>query len=345
MSENSCFLPWNFLGLPDELCGWEKSAVGVLPVPYDLTASYRPGARFGPQAIIAASRQVEYYDEELGEETCQGGIHKLPEMEPVVSSPPEMLQAVEKQAARIVKAGKLPVMLGGEHTLAIGMVRALAKEHPGLSVLQLDAHADLRPEYQGSPYSHACTGRRLAEIAPLVQVGVRSLSQEESQFLAQSRIETCFMRTIREEKDWEKRVLASLRPEVYITVDLDVLDPSLMPAVGTPEPGGMDWYGLLGLVRLVGQKRSIIGFDIVELTPQPGNPAPDFLAAKLAYRIMGYARRDKSTAGARAKRQEIAKGGEDEMGGRDKAGHENKKKAKRTLKEKRQSKKERRTAR
>jgi agmatinase len=179
-------------------------------------------------------------------------------------------------------------MLGGEHSISLGMVRELAKKYPHLSVLQLDAHADLRDAYQGTPYNHACVGRRISEICPLVQAGVRSISKEEVDFQRSSQVVTITDYEIKQNEGWVDKVLGHLTDDVYLTLDLDVLDPAIMPSVGTPEPGGLSWYETIGFFRLLSQHKKIVSFDLVELSPQLGNIAPDFLAAKLAYRIMGY---------------------------------------------------------
>jgi agmatinase len=180
------------------------------------------------------------------------------------------------------------VLLGGEHSISLGLVRALKNTIPDLGVLQLDAHADLRDSYQGSVFNHACVARRIQELCPLVQAGIRSISQEEWTFLQDSGVTSFFARDMCARDEWMSKLIEKLPQKIYITIDLDVLDPSQMPAVGTPEPGGMFWYELLHLLRLVSAQRQIAGFDIVELCPLPGNPGPDFLAAKLCYKLLGY---------------------------------------------------------
>jgi agmatinase len=179
------------------------------------------------------------------------------------------------------------VLLGGEHTITLGAARTLHKKYPQLSFLQLDAHADLRDSYEGTPFSHACVGRRLAELGALVQVGIRSLTREENLFIKEGRVKTFFWHRLAKLPQWEEEVCQALSPQVYVTIDLDVLDPALMPSVGTPEPGGLDWRAVTGLLRRVAQKKTVVGFDVVELTPIPGMIAPDFLAAKLIYRFVG----------------------------------------------------------
>jgi agmatinase len=283
----------NFGGLEGEEYETEEVRFSVLPVPYDLTASYVSGARNGPVAIIEASTHMEVYDDELCLEPWRAGIETLPMLESTTLGPGEMVKKVRSAAAGILKRGKIPVIIGGEHSVTIGLVMALKQSYPDLSVMQLDAHADMRESYQDSPFNHACVARRISELCPMVQVGVRSLSSGEAEFLKNPAgkinhgIKTHYARDIIKGVRWEE-VVEGLTEDVFITIDLDVFDPSIMPATGTPEPGGLGWYDVLGLLRTVATKKRVVGFDIVELCPIPGNVAPDFLAAKLAYKVMGY---------------------------------------------------------
>ena len=278
----------NFGGIEPEYADFERASFVVLPVPYDLTSTYRSGSRLGPAAILDASAHMELYDEELGRETYQCGIHTLPLLEPDARGPKEMVEIIRRETAAVVQANKIPVTLGGEHSISFGCVQALKEKYPALSVLQFDAHADLRDVYQGSPFSHASVARRISECCPLVQAGIRSMSAEDAAFLADSRIKSFSAEYILEEKDWCEGIVRHLQGDVYISVDLDVLDPAFMPSTGTPEPGGIGWKDLLRLIRAVSEKCRIRGFDVVELSPIPGMVAPDFLAAKLTYRMMGY---------------------------------------------------------
>ena len=278
----------NFGGIEPEYADFERALFVILPVPYDLTSTYRSGSRLGPAAILDASAHMELYDEELGQETYQCGIHTLPFLEPDARGPKEMVEAVRRKTAEVVASGKIPVMLGGEHSISFGCVQALKERYPVLSVLQFDAHADLRDFYQGSPYSHASVARRISECCQLVQAGIRSMSAEEAAFLAESQVKSFSADYILEEKDWCEAIASHLKGYVYISVDLDALDPAFMPATGTPEPGGIGWKDMLRLIRAVSEKCRIRGFDVVELSPIPGLAAPDFLAAKLTYRMMGY---------------------------------------------------------
>jgi agmatinase len=278
----------NFGGIEPEYADFERALFVVLPVPYDLTSTYRSGSRLGPAAILDASAHMELYDEELGRETYRCGIHTLPFLEPDARGPREMVESIRRETAAVVQASKIPVTLGGEHSISFGCVQALKEKYPALSVLQFDAHADLRDVYQGSPFSHASVARRISECCPLVQAGIRSMSAEDAAFLADSRIKSFSAQYILEDKDWCEAIARHLQGDVYISVDLDVLDPAFMPSTGTPEPGGIGWKDLLRLIRAVAEKCRIRGFDVVELSPIPGIVAPDFLAAKLTYRMMGY---------------------------------------------------------
>jgi agmatinase len=260
----------------------------IVPVPYDLTSTYQPGSRLGPSAILEASANMELYDEELGKEIYLEGIHTLPPVDIDARGPKYMIHAVRKKISKIAAVGKIPVILGGEHSITLGAVQAVMQRFPKLSVLQLDAHADMRDRYQKSPYSHACVARRITEICPLVQVGVRSMSSEEAAFITQQRIKSYSAEFITKNSDGYEKISKNLKGDVFVTIDLDVLDPSLMPATGTPEPGGLFWNDVLSLLKKVAQSCTIRGFDIVELAPLPGIVAPDFLAAKLIYRLMGY---------------------------------------------------------
>ncbi|MBI2170938.1 MAG: agmatinase [Chloroflexi bacterium] len=279
-------LPFTFLGLNPAEHTLDRSAVVLLPVPYDGAASYKAGAREGPEAIIAASREMEDYDMELACEPCSAGIHTAPALEPHQAGPQHMAERVKKAVRPIAGAGKLLALLGGDHSVSIGAALAMAEAHPGLSVLYLDAHADFRDAYQGTRWGHASAARRIAEACPLTLVGVRSMALEEAQALPAKGV-AVYPAPLTEEP-WDA-IIATLTPRVYLSLDLDVLDPSLMPAVGTPEPGGLGWYQTLRLLRRVGEQRRIVGFDLVELAPREGPASCAYTAAKLAYKLMGYA--------------------------------------------------------
>jgi len=278
----------NFGGVDPAFPSFEESTFIVLPVPYDLTSTYQSGSRRGPNAILEASSQMELYDDELCKETYLAGIYTLPSLDPDARGPGEMANAVRRAVADILLSDKIPVILGGEHSISFGAVQAFKEKYPGISVLQLDAHADLRNYYQCSPYGHASVGRRISEICPLIQAGIRSMSAEEAAFLKEGNVKSFSADFILAERSQCEKICETLGGDVYVTIDIDVLDPSIMPSTGTPEPGGIYWKDILSLMREVSKRCRVRGFDVVELSPIPGIVAPDFLTAKLIYRIMGY---------------------------------------------------------
>jgi agmatinase len=267
---------------------YEEAKFVVIPVPYDLTSTYQSGSRRGPGAILDASANMEFYDDELKKETYQAGIHTLDSLEADASGPAGMVEKVRGAVAGVLADRKIPVMIGGEHSITFGAVQAAREAFPGLKVLQLDAHADLRDAYQGTPFSHASVARRIAGICPLVQAGIRSLSLEDAEYIAKGPVKSYSADFLLDQKDAVETVCRDLEGDLYLTVDLDVLDPAYMPSTGTPEPGGIAWRDLTKLIRRASERCRIRGFDVVELAPIPGMVAPDFLAAKLIYRIMGY---------------------------------------------------------
>jgi len=280
-----------FGGIEEEYSGFKKSKVVILQVPYENDVSYKKGTKSGPQALIDASGNMELYDDELNQETFKIGIHTQPPLDVEKLSPEAMVEKIYAVVGELVKAGKFPVMIGGDHAISTGAVKALKDAYQNLSVLHLDAHYDLRDEYGGTRYSHACSARRISEICPVVQVGQRSLSKEEKEYLAtqaNGKIKTISVYDILEMPMWKDTVINNLLENVYISIDLDVFDPSLVPAVGTPEPGGIGWYETLDLLKEIAKDRKIIGFDVVELCPIKDMVASDFLAAKLVYRLLGY---------------------------------------------------------
>jgi agmatinase len=283
--------PNNFGGLPEEISSYKNSRAVVFPVPLERTTSYENGTKHGPAAIIAASRNMETYDEELGRETVREfGIATIPPIETEDGTLDKVLAELHSAELQLLADGKFPVVLGGEHSLTPPLVSAAAKHYPDLSVLQIDAHADLRDSYLGNRSSHACAMRRVLEICPAVQVGIRSLSLEEAEAVHSLRTKIYWARQIARApfEFWVPRVVEDLTEHVYLTIDLDAFDPGYVPATGTPEPGGLDWYQVTALVRSVVGQRKIVGMDVVELLPQRGDHASDFLAAKLIYRILGY---------------------------------------------------------
>lgn len=284
------FLPPRvFAGLMPPHADLENAKVAILPVPYDGTTEWRSGAREGPQHIIDASQYLELYDLELDREIYEVGIHTLHQVEPLMSSPEAMIERVYDITNGLIQKGKFVVTLGGEHSLTLGAVRAFKEAFPELSVLQLDAHADLRDEYLGTKYGQACVMRRIFELCPIVQAGVRSLSWEEKQFLVQNHLSPFYFSDSISSKASVERIMNSLSPEVYVTIDVDVLDPSIMPAVGTPEPNGMQWQAILDIIKAVSLHKHVVGFDLMEFCPGEGPLACAFLLAKLAYKFIGYA--------------------------------------------------------
>lgn len=278
----------NFGGLEEEFASLERAQAVVLPVPYDFSTTYQSGTRWGPRAILAASQNMEIWDEELGA-TYQAGIHTMPEVEPSAEGPEAMSRRVEQATAWILERGKLPVVLGGEHSITAGTVAAARRKHPTLTVLQFDAHADMRDRYLDSRFSHACVMRRVRDGGRAASVGVRSMSEEEAAHLSAHPEPIWSTRAFRSLKgDW-KPVLDSLSDEVFVTFDLDALDPGILPATGTPEPGGLDWYETIDLLKAVASRARIVGCDVVELAPIAGQVAADFLAARLTYRMIGLA--------------------------------------------------------
>jgi agmatinase len=275
-----------FGGLDSEYTNLEKAHAVVLPVPYDGTTSYMSGARLGPRAIITASQSMELYDEELGA-FYEHGIHTLPDLE-VVADAKSMIDRVHDAVAWGLDLDKLVITLGGEHSLTSGPVRAYAKKYPKLSVLHFDAHGDLRMELQGTKWSHGCVMRRVREMVPAVQVGIRSISEEEAELIGENDWPVFSARKTKAMKGEYAPIVDALSDEVYITVDLDCFDPATVPGVGTPEPGGLDWYELTGVIAQVARNKRIVGFDIMELMPLGGQVRSDFVAARLTYRMWGW---------------------------------------------------------
>jgi len=299
-------LPWapveNFLGLPDDQAGFDTAGVIILPVPYEATVSYMGGTRFGPRALLHASRFVELYDHELDTEPYTVGVHTLPPLMLSGAGPARALRELRRTFDALLTTGKFVIMLGGEHSVSGPPILAHADRarKRKLSVLQLDAHADLRDEYEGTPLSHACVMHRVHERVRLVQVGIRSLTQDERVLIRRKRITTIFGHEL-DDTAWMDRALAALGRDVYITIDVDFFDPALMPSTGTPEPGGATWNPTIRFLDRVFRERNVVGADVVELAPLPGIVAPDFLAAKLVYKLIGFhARAAVSPPGSRS---------------------------------------------
>lgn len=283
----SATLPFVFGGLEPPFSEFENSNILIWPVPFEKTVTYGRGTREGPGAIIEASRYMELYDEEIGRETAKIGIHTLPAFNADLE-PEKTMPALQREAQKLLKIGKFLCMLGGEHSISAPVVRAFRAEFPNLSVLQIDAHADLRDSYDGTQYSHASTMRRILEVCPAVQVGIRSLSAEEACAIPRLPTRVFYAKDITGRMDWIDSAVNALTENVYLTIDVDGFDPSLVPSTGTPEPGGLTWNEVLGLIRVLALKRSIVGMDLVELCGSPGSHASSFLSAKLIYKTLGY---------------------------------------------------------
>jgi agmatinase len=273
--------------LPDRVTFDSAKAV-ILPVPLESTTSYVPGTRNGPREILVASTHLELWDEETSSDIHPVGIYTLPEMELPFDDMGEIMAEIRRVVAAILEHDKFAVVLGGEHSITGPVVAAFASKYPGLSVLQIDAHADLRDTYMGTRFNHACAMRRVLEYARCTQVGIRSMSTEEARAAGSLPTEIFYDVNMRDDRNWMEQVVESLGETVYITIDVDGMDPAIMPATGTPEPGGLSWYEMLTLLRAVISARNVVGCDIVELSPLPGMAAPNFLCAKLVYKILTY---------------------------------------------------------
>ena len=276
----------NFGGIPPAYTDYAQSPVVILPVPFDATSTWIKGADRGPEAILEDSANMELYDIETDSEVYLRGIHTA---EPVLEekSPEELAKKVRKKVTELLDDGKFVVTLGGEHSVSIGVVQAFADKMPGISVLQIDAHTDLRQEYEGSRFNHACVMARVRELCPIVQVGIRSMDVVEKPYVSPDRIFYA-KDIVGRDKSWIMDVINKLTDSVYVTIDLDGFDPSVLPATGTPEPGGLSYYDVLDLMRTLIQTRQVVGFDVVELCPIQDNKASDFLATKLIYQILSY---------------------------------------------------------
>lgn len=277
-----------FGGTTPTTTDFQRARVVILPVPLDRTTSYVPGTRNGPHEILVASSHMELWDEETATDVHSIGIFTLPEMEFPFGTMDEVMREIRRVASELVARDKFVVALGGEHAITGPIVAAMAAKHRDLSVLQIDAHADLRDTYMGTPHNHACAMRRVVECARATQVGIRSLSPEEAAAVPALPTRIFYDFNMRQDAGWMDRVVDSLGEAVYITIDVDGFDPAIMPATGTPEPGGLSWYEALGLLRRVIERRTVVGCDIVELSPMPGNVAPNFMCAKLIYKILSY---------------------------------------------------------
>ena len=274
--------------------GDNVASVCVIPFPYDATISSTASAQKGPAAILHASRDLELFDSELGVEPYKVGIQTMDELEPNVDSPFKNCQVVEAVVGETLRGEKLPVVIGGDHSLTIGAVRAAHAKFPDLGFVMFDAHPDLLDQYEGTRYGHASVARRTHELGvPFSLIGMRSGAREETNFIDAEHITVVGAREILESNEAIDRALSVLPDNLYISIDLDVMDPGEMPAVANPEPGGLRWYDIVDCLERVISKKTVVGFDVVELCPIPGNPTPDFIAAKLIYRSIGLIFKDR----------------------------------------------------
>jgi agmatinase len=289
--------PLAFGGLLPDAKSFDDSAIAILPIPVDRTTSYLPGTRNGPREILLASSHMELWDEEVGADVHRVGIYTMPEMELPFGELEPLMAEIRRVAGEVLARDKFLVALGGEHSITPPLVAAAAARYRGLSVLQVDAHADLRDCYMGTRHNHACAIRRSLEFAPATQVGIRSLSSEEAEALPSLNTTIFYDASMRRDPEWIERVVETLSETVYITIDVDGMDPAIMPATGTPEPGGLSWYEILALLRATITNKRVVACDVVELSPLPGLMAPNFLCAKLVYKILTYQFAGGSTKG------------------------------------------------
>lgn len=274
-----------FGGIPAELADAEFAKIYLQSIPYDGTSTWGKGADLGFRAFMDATENMELYDIETDFEVYRKGIHLLPELTGF-SSPEEMFQQTYHSTKSLLTKGKFLTIFGGEHSISIGPIKAYYEHFDNLTILQIDAHADLRPEYHGSPYNHACAVYDASRNANLVQVGIRSMELEESANMDRSK--TWFAQDMYGHDRWMEESISKMTDKVYITFDLDAFDPGVLPGTGTPEPGGLGWYETLCYLKKVFAEREVVGFDIVELAPIEGNPASQFAAAKLYYKMLTY---------------------------------------------------------
>lgn len=273
----------NYAGIPDKYARLDDAKVVLIPVPYDGTSTWQKGADKGPQAFLDASENMELFDIETRTEVYKKGVYLAP---PVTenSSPEKMVEAVHKTTKNYIKQDKFVTIFGGEHSISIGTIRAFNESFEDLTVVQIDAHADLRKEYEGTSCNHACAVHEASKTTNLIQVGIRSMDEEELQYMDEN--QTYFAHDLYE--DWMDDALGQMTPNVFITIDLDAFDPSILPSTGTPEPGGLFWYETLDFLKLIFKKKNVVGFDIVELCPNAQEKSSDFLAAKLYYKMLSY---------------------------------------------------------
>jgi|SRR5690554_7840666 agmatinase len=275
----------NYADIPDKYARLDSARVVLIPVPYDGTSTWQKGADKGPEAFLNASDNMELFDIETRSEPYRKGIYLTPPVSEN-SSPEKMVEAVYKTTKNYIQQDKFVTLFGGEHSISIGSIRAFREQFENLTVVQLDAHTDLRPEYQGSKCNHACAVYEASKTTNLIQVGIRSMDVSEMEHLDEN--QTYFAHDLVNYDDWMEDAVAQMTHDVFITIDLDAFDPSILPSTGTPEPGGLFWYETLEFLKLIFKKKNVVGFDIVELCPNPQEKSSDFLAAKLYYKMLAY---------------------------------------------------------
>lgn len=275
----------NYGDLPEEYSNFDNSKIVILPVPYENDFTWMPGADKGPEAMLNASVYLEKYDIATDSQVHKLGIHTA---EPItgISKPEALIDEVYKQVKTLLKKKKFPIVLGGEHPISIGTFKAMSEHYSDLTILQFDAHADMSRFDKKTNLNHSSVMAHARELAPILQVGIRSMSADERDDIQPDRI--FYASDVRDSTNWKYDILNKLTRNVYITIDLDVFDPSIMPSTGSPEPGGIRWYQMLEILKLIAEHANIVGFDVMELCPNPDNHAPDFLAAKLIYSILTY---------------------------------------------------------
>ncbi|RZT95899.1 agmatinase [Ancylomarina subtilis] len=275
----------NFAGIEDDFAAFGSASVLLQSIPYDGTSTWGKGADNGFEAFLDAAENMELYDIETDSEVYTKGVHILPELT-VNHSPEAVFEESYRVAKKMIETGKFPTFFGGEHSISIGVIKAFYEQYSDITVLHLDAHADLRSDYMGTPYNHACALHDASKNTNLIQVGIRSMDTSELPYFNR---EKCFLaEDIYGTDEWMQKSIDMMGEKVYITFDLDALDPSIMPATGTPEPGGLDWNTTIRYLRKVFEQKNVLGFDLVELAPIKGNKAPEFLVAKLYYKMLSY---------------------------------------------------------
>jgi agmatinase len=274
-----------YAGIPEELAKLEQAKIVLIPVPYDGTSTWQKGADKGPEAFLSASENMELYDIETDTEVYKQGVY-LADAVTENSSPEAMVDAVHQATKKYIKKNKFVTIFGGEHSISIGTIRAFNEMYPSLTVLQLDAHADLRKSYEGSKCNHACAVYEASQTTNLIQVGIRSMDIIEKTVMDEEK--TYFAHDMAVDDTWMDSAIDQMTDNVFITIDLDAFDPSILPSTGTPEPGGLLWYETLEFLKQVFEEKNVVGFDIVELCPNPEEKSSDFLAAKLYYKMLSY---------------------------------------------------------